>query len=104
MPIDSYFSFYDDPFAQGAADIALTQAAVHILKARQPALLALHLLVTDKVQHEFGPDHYLSHAALTTADHCVGLIRDGDRGGRPRRPHDDRRRRRPWVRDRARTK
>jgi predicted AlkP superfamily pyrophosphatase or phosphodiesterase len=75
VPIDSYFSFYDDPFAQGAADLALTQAAAHILKARQPALLALHLLVTDKVQHEFGAEHYLSHAALTTADHCVGLIR-----------------------------
>ena len=75
VPIDSYFSFYDDPFGQGAADLALTQAAAYILKARQPALLALHLLITDKVQHEFGPDHYLSHAALTAADHCVGLIR-----------------------------
>lgn len=75
VPIDSYFSFYDDPFAQGAADLALTKAAIHILKARQPALLALHLLVTDKVQHEFGVTHYLTQAALTTADHCVGLIR-----------------------------
>ena len=75
VPIDSYFSFYDDPFAQGSADLALTQAAAYIFKARQPVLLALHLLVTDKVQHEFGPDHYLSHAAVTTADHCVGLIR-----------------------------
>ena len=76
VPIDSYFAFYDDPFGQGAADIALTRAAVHVLKARRPALLALHLLVADKVQHELGPDHYLTHAALTTADHCVGLIRD----------------------------
>jgi arylsulfatase A-like enzyme len=75
VPIDSYFSFYDDPFGQGAADLALTKAAVHILKTRQPALLALHLLVTDKVQHEVGPNHYLSHAALTTADHSVGLVR-----------------------------
>jgi predicted AlkP superfamily pyrophosphatase or phosphodiesterase len=75
VPIDSYFSLYDDPFTQGAADIALTRAAVHVLKARQPSLLALHLLVTDKVQHAFGADHYLSHAALTTADYCVGLIR-----------------------------
>jgi|SRR5215203_10060 len=79
VPIDSYFAFYDDPFGQGAADMALTRAAVHVLKARRPALLALHLLVADKVQHEVGPDHYLTRAALTTADHCVGLIRDAIR-------------------------
>ena len=75
VPIDSYYHFYDDPFSQGAADIALTQAAVHLLKTRWPSLLALHLLVADKVQHDFGPTHYLSSAALTTADHCVGLMR-----------------------------
>jgi predicted AlkP superfamily pyrophosphatase or phosphodiesterase len=75
VPIDSYYAFYDDPFAQGAADLALTQAAVHVLKARRPAFLALHLLVTDKVQHEFGATHYLSAAALTTADHAVGIVR-----------------------------
>lgn len=75
VPIDSYFTFYDDPFTQGAADVALTRAAIHVLTARQPALLALHLLAADKVQHEVGADHYLSQAAVTTADHCVGLIR-----------------------------
>jgi len=75
VPIDSYYAFYDDPFAQGAADIALTQAAAHVFAKRKPALTALHLLVTDKVQHEFGPQHYLSAAALTVADHCVGLMR-----------------------------
>jgi predicted AlkP superfamily pyrophosphatase or phosphodiesterase len=79
VPIDSYFSFYDDPFGQGAADITLTRAAAHVFKQRRPALLALHLLATDKVQHEFGADHYLSRAALTTADHCVGLMRDAIR-------------------------
>jgi predicted AlkP superfamily pyrophosphatase or phosphodiesterase len=79
VPIDSYFSFYDDPFGQGAADIALTTAAIHVLKARRPTLLAVHLLVADKVQHEVGPDHYLSRAALTSADHCVGLIREAIR-------------------------
>jgi len=75
VPIDAYYAFYDDPFAQGAADIALTQAAAHVLRQRKPALTAIHLLVTDKVQHEFGPAHYLSRAALTTADYCVGLLR-----------------------------
>ena len=67
--------YYDDPFGQGAADLALTRAAAHVFKARQPALTAVHLLVADKVQHEVGAAHYLSAAALTTADHCVGLLR-----------------------------
>jgi predicted AlkP superfamily pyrophosphatase or phosphodiesterase len=75
VPIDSYYQLYDDPFTQGAADLALTQAAIHLLKTRRPALLALHLLVADKVQHDFGPAHYLTAAALTTADHCIGLMR-----------------------------
>jgi predicted AlkP superfamily pyrophosphatase or phosphodiesterase len=75
VPIDSYFAYYDDPFGQGAADLALTRAAAHVFKARKPALTAVHLLVADKVQHEVGAAHYLSAAALTTADHCVGLLR-----------------------------
>jgi predicted AlkP superfamily pyrophosphatase or phosphodiesterase len=75
VPIDAYYAFYDDPFGQGAADIALTQAAAHVIRTRKPALTAIHLLVTDKVQHDFGPAHYLSKAALTTADRCVGLLR-----------------------------
>ena len=29
VPIDSYYAFYDDPFAQGAADLALTRAAAY---------------------------------------------------------------------------
>jgi predicted AlkP superfamily pyrophosphatase or phosphodiesterase len=75
VPIDSFFALYDDPFTQGAADVVLTKAAVHILKKRQPALLALHLMVADKAQHEFGADHHLSRAALTAADYCVGMLR-----------------------------
>jgi predicted AlkP superfamily pyrophosphatase or phosphodiesterase len=82
VPIDSYYAFYDDPFGQGAADLALTQAAAYVLVRRKPALTALHLLVTDKVQHEFGPAHYLSAAALTTADHCIGLLRDAVKAAR----------------------
>jgi predicted AlkP superfamily pyrophosphatase or phosphodiesterase len=75
VPIDAYYAFYDDPFGQGGGDLALTQAAIHVFKRDRPALTALHLLVTDKVQHEYGPAHYLSRAALTSADYCVGLLR-----------------------------
>jgi predicted AlkP superfamily pyrophosphatase or phosphodiesterase len=75
VPIDSYYAFHGDPFAQGAGDLALTQAAVHVLRRHKPALTAIHLLLTDDVQHEFGPAHYLARAALTSADHCVGVLR-----------------------------
>ena len=75
VPIDSYYTFYDDSFAHAAGDIALTQAAAYVIGRRQPALTALHLLVTDKVQHEVGPAHYRAATALSTADHCVGLLR-----------------------------
>ena len=75
VPIDSYYAFYDDPFGQGAGDIALTKAAAYVITRRKPAFTALHLLVTDKVQHGVGPAHYLAAAALTTADHSVGLLR-----------------------------
>jgi predicted AlkP superfamily pyrophosphatase or phosphodiesterase len=75
VPIDSYYAFHGNSFTQGAGDLALTQAAAHVLRRQKPALTAIHLLVTDDAQHEFGAAHYLSHAALTTADHCVGVLR-----------------------------
>lgn len=75
VPIDTFYALYDDTFGQGAADIALTQAAAHVFTKRRPAFMALHLLVADKVQHEFGSAHYLSRAAMTTADYSVGLLR-----------------------------
>jgi predicted AlkP superfamily pyrophosphatase or phosphodiesterase len=75
LPIDSYYALFGNPFTQGAADVALTQAAAHVFGRHKPAITAIHLLVTDEVQHEFGPAHYLSRAALTTADYCVGVLR-----------------------------
>ena len=63
----------------GAGDLALTRAAAYVLAKRRPALTALHLLITDKAQHEFGPSHYLSAAALSTADYCVGVLRQAVR-------------------------
>lgn len=75
VPIDSYYAFFNNPFAQGAGDFALTQAAAHVFRRQKPALTAIHLLMTDDMQHDFGPAHYLSHAALTTADQCVGVLR-----------------------------
>jgi predicted AlkP superfamily pyrophosphatase or phosphodiesterase len=75
VPIDTFYALYDDTFGQGAADVALTRAAAHVFAKRRPSFTALHLLVGDKVQHEFGPAHYLSRASITTADYCIGLLR-----------------------------
>jgi predicted AlkP superfamily pyrophosphatase or phosphodiesterase len=76
VPIDTFFALYDDTFGQAAADIALTRAAAHVFARRKPSLTALHLLVADKVQHEFGPAHYLSRGSITSADYSVGLLRE----------------------------
>jgi predicted AlkP superfamily pyrophosphatase or phosphodiesterase len=72
--IDDYYAYYGHPFLHGASDFALAEAAAHAITTRQPALTAIHLLMTDVVQHEVGPRHYRSQAALTTADAAVGLM------------------------------
>lgn len=74
VPIDNYFRYYGDSFLMGTSDYVLAQAAAHVIKSRRPSLLAIHLLLTDEVQHELGPAHYRAHAALTAADHAVGLL------------------------------
>ena len=82
IPIDLYFDWYGST-RHGAADTVLADAAAHVLRTRRPHLLALHILVTDKAQHSYGPHHYQAHAALETADDCVGRILaaiDGDEG------------------------
>lgn len=74
VPIDNYFRYYGDSFLMGTSDYVLAQAAAHVIKTRKPSLLAIHLLLTDEVQHELGPVHYRAHGALTAADHAVGLL------------------------------
>jgi predicted AlkP superfamily pyrophosphatase or phosphodiesterase len=74
VPIDDYFRYYGDSFLMGTSDFVLAQAAAQTIKTRQPSLLAIHLLLTDEVQHELGPAHYRAHAALSAADHAVGLL------------------------------
>ncbi|HAX23692.1 MAG TPA: hypothetical protein DCX80_01470 [Chloroflexi bacterium] len=88
VPIDAYYAFYDNPYAQGAGDLALTQAAAHVFERRKPAFTAIHLLVTDKAQHEFGPSHYLSWGALT-ADIETHLTLDPKNSSTARRLMDE---------------
>ena len=76
VPIDDYFRYYGDSFLMGTSDAVLAQAAAHAIRTRKPSLLAIHLLLTDEVQHELGPAHYRAHAALSAADHAVGTLVD----------------------------
>ena len=79
VPIDDYFRYYGDSFLMGTSDYVLAQSAAHVIKTRKPSLLAIHLLLTDEVQHELGPAHYRARAALTAADHAVGVLVDAVR-------------------------
>jgi predicted AlkP superfamily pyrophosphatase or phosphodiesterase len=74
VPIDDYYRYYGDSFLMGTSDAVLAQAAAHVIRTRRPGLLAIHLLLTDEVQHELGPSHYRSLAALSAADHAVGRL------------------------------
>jgi predicted AlkP superfamily pyrophosphatase or phosphodiesterase len=74
VPIDLYFRWYGTE-KHGAGDAVLADAAAYTIEKYKPNLLAIHVLVTDKAQHDNGPHHYLASAALTMADHCVGILR-----------------------------
>ena len=74
VPIDYFFQWYGGERA-GASDLILTEAAAYAVRKYKPNLLAIHLVSTDEAQHAHGPHHYLSQAALTLADQCVGTLR-----------------------------
>lgn len=74
VPIDLYFRWYGTE-RQGAGDAVLAEAAAYTIEKYKPNLLAIHILVTDKAQHQFGPHHYMASAALSMADDCVGILR-----------------------------
>lgn len=73
--IDLFFQWYNDLALQTTADRILTRAATYVLLTYKPHLLMLRLPAMDRYQHQYGPDHYLSKAALTAADYDVGLVR-----------------------------
>lgn len=79
IPIDVYFKWYPDFALKGARDIILARATGHLIRTRRPELVATLISVTDSTQHRYGPAHYLSKAALTTADHRIGTLREAVR-------------------------
>lgn len=81
IPIELYYRWYADPHRKGAGDLILAESAAYVLARYRPHLLAIHFLVTDRTQHDYGPDHYLARAALTTADQAVGILRQAVQEG-----------------------
>jgi predicted AlkP superfamily pyrophosphatase or phosphodiesterase len=57
-----------------AQDQAWSSSAQHLLQARPPNLLLLHLLATDVAQHRYGPQSPAAYAALALADAQVADV------------------------------
>jgi len=58
------------------ADEAWTAAAVHLLHARPPNFLLVHLLITDTIQHQYGPQSTAAYTAIGLADaHVAEVLR-----------------------------
>jgi predicted AlkP superfamily pyrophosphatase or phosphodiesterase len=57
-------------------DEVWTKAACHVIRARQPHLLLVHLLNTDGIHHQYGPESPASYTALALADFLVGQLLD----------------------------
>lgn len=57
-----------------AADEVWTAATIHLLRSRPPALLLLHLLITDTIQHRHGPHGDAAYAAAALADAQLARI------------------------------
>lgn len=79
IPIDSYYDWSKEGGTQGYRDLLRAKAATHLIQQHRPHLLAVHLMVTDSTQHAWGPEHYLSKAALSHADDTLGLLREAVR-------------------------
>jgi predicted AlkP superfamily pyrophosphatase or phosphodiesterase len=56
--------------SQGAAmhDRIWTAAAVHLIRERKPNFMLFHMLVTDSVQHRYGPQSVAAYTAVALAD------------------------------------
>jgi len=74
VPIDLYYRWYLDLGRKGVADAILADAAAYVLREYKPHLTAVHFLVADELQHEYGSDHYRAKEALTAADHALGIL------------------------------
>jgi predicted AlkP superfamily pyrophosphatase or phosphodiesterase len=57
-----------------ARDQVWTAAAAHVIRSRRPNLLLFHLLVTDTLQHRYGPQSPAAYSAIALADANVAEL------------------------------
>jgi predicted AlkP superfamily pyrophosphatase or phosphodiesterase len=70
------------PLSAARKDQIWTAAACQVIRARKPNLLLLHLLVTDGLQHKYGPQTPGAFAAIGLADaHIRDVLRALDEAG-----------------------
>ena len=63
-------------------DAVWTKAAMHMIEKHRPNLLMYHVLTTDAVNHQNGPNSFASHAAFAYADRLIGdLLASLERAG-----------------------
>jgi len=70
------------PLSAARKDQIWAAAACQVIKARKPNLLLLHLLLTDGLQHKYGPQTPAAFAAIAVADaHLRDVLRALDDAG-----------------------
>src|SRR3954469_5157395 len=70
------------PLSAARKDQIWAAAACHLIRTRKPNFLLLHLLVTDGLQHKYGPQTPGAMAAIAVADaHIRDLLRALDDAG-----------------------
>src|SRR5438132_4648194 len=70
------------PLSAARKDQIWAAAACHVIRQRKPNLLLLHLLVTDGLQHKYGPQTPGAYAAIAMADaHIRDLLSALDDAG-----------------------
>lgn len=51
-----------------------TAAAAHVIQKRKPNFMAIHMLITDFIQHRYGPQSPAAYTALALADTQLGDV------------------------------
>jgi len=65
-----------------ARDQIWTASAAHLIRAHHPNLLLFHLLITDTIQHRYGPQSPAAYTAIALADaHLAEVLRALDAAG-----------------------
>lgn len=83
VPVDMRGTWVDADDTMARCDWLSTRAATHVLENHRPSLVLLHLLVSDSVQHKYGPRSPEAYWALAYADRLVRDVLDAvERSGR----------------------